>query len=156
MGWAPGLVTTAGSLLKGVHLGRGGGSGSLKGLRNEEGGSGEQGLPISHLLNCTVEQAGSKENNLQPLNTAGRGRARREDSCIACQGQRGAGSEPRTGPHVGNDPDSRAGEAGPLSTRGANGGLPSVGTNPSCGSWGPGTQHKVVEQEGTPREQEPD
>lgn len=101
MGWAPGLVTTAGSLLNRVHLGWRGGSGSLKGPRNGEGGPREWGPSVSHLLRCTVEQAGDKENNLQQLSKAGRGRGGEwKPSQAACQG---TGSEPRTGPHMGSD-----------------------------------------------------
>ena len=74
VGWAPGLVTTAGSLLNRVHLGWRGGSGSLKGPRNGEGGPREWGPSVSHLLHRMVEQAGDKENNLQQLSKAGRGR----------------------------------------------------------------------------------
>lgn len=50
VGWAPGLVTAAGSLLNGVHLGWGWGSGSLKGPRNGEGGPRARGPSVSRLL----------------------------------------------------------------------------------------------------------
>ena len=103
MGWAPGLVTTAGSLLNRVHLGwRGEGSGSLKGPRNGEGGPRGWGPSVSHLLRRTVKQEGN-ENNLQQLSKVGRGcggERKPPHPRAACQG---AGSEPRTGPHVGSD-----------------------------------------------------
>lgn len=88
MGWAPGLVTAAGSLLNGVHLGWGWGSGSLKGPRNGEGGPRARGPSVSRLLNCTVEC--SKEDNLQQPSTAGRGHGgERKPPALparACQG----------------------------------------------------------------------
>lgn len=58
------------------------GSGSLKGPRNGEGGSGEPGPSISRLLNCMLEQAASKACNLHQLNITGRGLAGRENSLV--------------------------------------------------------------------------
>lgn len=72
------------------------GSGSPKGPRNGEGGSGEQGPSISRLLHWMLEQAASKACNLHQLNIAGRGLAGPEEQssvCVeaACPGWQGAG-----------------------------------------------------------------
>lgn len=100
MGWAPGLVTAAGSLLNGVHLGWGWGSGSLKGPRNGEGGPRARGPSVRRLLNYTVGWAGSKESNLRGSAPLAGGVGVRGSLLCYLPGRRGAGSEPQTGPHT--------------------------------------------------------
>lgn len=85
----PGLVTAAGSLLNGVHLGKGGGQALQRGQEMEKAAP-QNRLSISRLLNYTVEQAASKHYSLQELNITGGGPwgEKNNESCL-----RGAGSE---------------------------------------------------------------
>lgn len=75
MGWVPGLVTVAGSLLNRVHLGKGGSQALERGQEVEKAAPESRGPPSAPLSNCAAEQAGGAENNLQELNITGRGHA---------------------------------------------------------------------------------